>query len=129
MKTNTIRGVLVEPMKHPRVIEIDRGLESLQELVGGYIEALTIDDEVTIICNEEGKLMGLQPNRGVFHNGELVDIICGTFFVCATPWDSEDFESLTDDQLLHYVAVYMQPEMFMRVNGKIMAIKMQGGEF
>lgn len=122
---DTIKVVLVEPMKYPRVVEIDRGLESMQKVVGGYIEALPIADEVSIVCNEEAKLEGLPPNRGVYHKGELVDIICGTFFVCSAPYYSHSFESLTDDQLEHYAKVYHHPELFFRTADGIKSYKLQ----
>ena len=38
-------------------------LSELQKLVGGYIEVAYSDDERQIVCNEEGKLMGLSINR------------------------------------------------------------------
>ena len=38
--------------------EIENTLEDLQELVGGYIEAVTIEEGV-VICNEEGLIKGL----------------------------------------------------------------------
>ena len=119
-----IKVVLVEPMKRPRVIEIERGLESMQKIVGGYIEALPLEDEVSIVCNEEAKLEGLTPNRGIFYEGQLVDIICGTFFVCATPWNSVNFEGLTDEQAERYAAMYKHPEMFIRTAKGISYIKL-----
>jgi hypothetical protein len=36
-------------------------------------------------------------NRAIFYEGELIEIIAGTFFICADPWDSETFESLTNE--------------------------------
>lgn len=41
---------------------IDNTLESLQEYVGGYIEAVSIGHGVTVICNEDGRLLGLPYN-------------------------------------------------------------------
>ena len=38
-------------------------LEDLQTLVGGYIETVFISAKADGIVNEEGKLMGLRPNR------------------------------------------------------------------
>ena len=35
-------------------------------------------------------------------DGNIYDIIAGTFFLCGAPPDSEDFTSLTDEQLAHY---------------------------
>ena len=44
----------------PRVI--DNTLEELQATVGGYIETVTFASGATVICNEEGRLMGLEHN-------------------------------------------------------------------
>lgn len=38
------------------------GYDPLSEAVGGWIECVPSDDRVTIWCNEEGKLNGLQYN-------------------------------------------------------------------
>ena len=35
-------------------------------------------------------------------DGNIYDIIAGTFFLCGAPPDGEDFTSLTDEQLAHY---------------------------
>ena len=57
--------LLVEPMREPRAVQIESGLESLQKAVGGYIEAVyPFDDPVAVIVNDEGKINGRPPNRG-----------------------------------------------------------------
>lgn len=41
-------------------------LDTLQDIVGGYIETMTFrcgEDFFTLVCNEEGKLMGLPYNH------------------------------------------------------------------
>lgn len=49
----------VRPKHYPEVIDIDCSLESLQKEVEGPIQAVyPWDDEVALICNEEGKLHG-----------------------------------------------------------------------
>lgn len=58
----TIRVVVIEPTKPPELREIETGLEPLQELVGGYIEMLFIDEECHGWVNDEGKRLGLTPN-------------------------------------------------------------------
>jgi len=45
-----------------REIVVQNKLETLQELVGGYIETVTIRPGVVVICNEEGRITGLDPN-------------------------------------------------------------------
>ena len=52
-----MRVLIIEPRKCPHVAEIDGSLKSMQEIVGGYIEAICpFADKVAIVCNEEGKL-------------------------------------------------------------------------
>ena len=79
----TIRVVYVEPGKESRTIEIRDDLNEMQSLVGGHIEEyMPFDDEVAVICNEEGKITGLPLNRGIENeNGQLIEIIAGPFFV------------------------------------------------
>ena len=70
-----ISVLLVEPNKYPKMIEIDDTLEAMQAVVGGDIEEyMPFEDEVAIICNEEGKLIGLPPNRAVYAEPETVEL-------------------------------------------------------
>ena len=56
-KRKKMNVLIVEPGKHPRLADIDESLESLQKIVGGYIEAIYLfEDEIAIICDEELKL-------------------------------------------------------------------------
>ena len=52
----------------------------------------------------------------------MYDIICGTFFLCAAPPDSENFESLTEEQIDRYTRLFRYPEVFLRFNGRIVAV-------
>ena len=57
MNDSKIKVLLVEPEKYPKEIVIDDSLEAMQEVVGGDIEEyMPYDDDVAIICNEEGKV-------------------------------------------------------------------------
>ena len=56
-----MKAIRKKPGCKPEVIDIDNTLEALQAEVGGYIEAVTIADAV-IICNEEGRILGLPHN-------------------------------------------------------------------
>lgn len=65
-KPNLIYVVLCEPGKKACITTIHNTLESLQQIVGGYIEAVyPFDNPVVIICNEEGKIIGLELNRAL----------------------------------------------------------------
>ena len=70
-----ISVLLVEPDRYPRMIEIDDTLEAMQAVVGGDIEEyMPFEDEVAIVCHEEGKLIGLPPNRAVYAEPETVEL-------------------------------------------------------
>ena len=106
-KNNTIRVLVVEPGKAPYTAEIPSGLESLQHQVGGLIQALYPfkDLAAAIICNDEGKLLGLPWNRPLYdEDGNIYDIIAGTFLVVGLTED--DFGSLTDEQIRRYTEFF-----------------------
>ena len=94
-----LKCLLVEPYELPKEIEIDNTLEAKQKLVGGYIEQafLPKDDSVVLICNEEGKINGMKPNRDIGH-----DIIFGPFLIVGNDYENGDFKSLTENQILKY---------------------------
>ena len=116
--------VVVEPKKKPMVQDIDAGLESMQKIVGGSIQAIyPFDEPVALICNEEGKLLNLPLNRALRDNeGNVYDIISGTFFVCAAPPDSDHFAGLNDQQAKTYLERFSMPEMFLNVGGALFVL-------
>ena len=72
MKENQILICVKEPGENPRVEPLfDNTLEAFQKAVGGYIETVTIAEDLVLICNEEGRLRGLPYNA----------TICGVPFV------------------------------------------------
>lgn len=102
--------VKVEPGKKAQLVKIKNSLEGMQAVVGGLIQAISpFDDEVVLVCNEEGKMLGLPLNRTLQGTG---DIICGTFFICGAPADAEEFDSLTKEQLVKYYKMFEFPERF-----------------
>ena len=103
-----MRVLIVEPLKAPYTAEIDGSLDSMQEIVGGLIQVIyPFNDPVALICNDEGKLMGLPLNRPLTDcNGDIYDIIAGTFFLCAAPTDSDSFGSLTEEQIGKFTNYY-----------------------
>lgn len=108
----SIDVLVVEADKHPYVATIPDTLEAKQEMVGGYIEAVyPFRDTVCCICNDEGKLMGLEPNRMLWdEQGDPYDVLCGTFLV--TGLGEEDFKSLTQDEIDKYSERFWNPEFF-----------------
>ena len=62
MKEKEITVLKVEPGKSPETVTMPNTLDAMQKMVGGYIEVLPLSD-VCLVCNEDGKLMGLEGNR------------------------------------------------------------------
>lgn len=119
-KEETIRVLLLEPGKLARVADIDSSLEGLQKTVNGLIEAAyPFEEEVCIICNEEGKLNGMPLNRAIRCEGQITDIIAGPCFVCSC--DKASFGSLTEAQQQKYLKMFKYPEHFLKINNQIAA--------
>ena len=112
---NTIRVVLVEPGKLARIAKVGTTLDAMQRTVGGDIEAYyPFEEQVCIVCNEEGKINGLPLNRAIrdADTGDIADIIAGTFFICDC--SGECFGSLSTEQQKRYQEKYRLPERFFR---------------
>lgn len=123
----TIKVLKVEPDKAPELIEMKNELEAMQEIVGGYIEVFPLADDVAIVCNEEGKINGLPLNRPIYHNGEIVEIIAGTFFIAGDDISIGEFVSLTDEQIAQYKKQFFSPVTFMKIGREIIAVPLHGG--
>ena len=108
MKETKIKALKIKPGMHPCVVELNNDLDSLQKAVSigapeqGLIEFVYLGDNVSILCNEEGKLIGLQPNR-VLGN----DILCGVFYVCGQD-RCGNLTSLNEDAVKHYTEVFAE---------------------
>lgn len=86
-----MRVIVKEPAQSPVQITIDGSLESLQHLVGGYIEHVKFTDNIGILVDEEGKLKGLQTN---FFLPSIRDELAGT--VVFVGEDGEEFADVPE---------------------------------
>ncbi len=122
MSDEKMRVVICEPGMLARAAEIGTSLEDLQRAVGGLIEAAyPFEEEVAIVCNEEGKINGMPLNRSLKDaDGRIYDIIAGPFFVCGL--GEEDFCSLSDEQIGKYTDFFQKPEHFFRSGAGIEAV-------
>jgi len=83
-RPKTIDVVLVEPGMQARQARIPANLEGMQATVKGSIEAFyPFEEQVCIVCNEEGKITDLPLNRAVYSEPEEVDMtyheLCAKF--------------------------------------------------
>ena len=122
-----ITVVACYPGKQAVVTRIQNTLEAKQAFVGGYIQAVyPFDDPVALVVNEEGKLKGMEPCRALMdEEGNIYDIIVGPFLICGL--DDEGFVSLTPQQQKEYLAMFRCPQMFVMLNGEMIAIPFEEG--
>ena len=122
------RVVLVEPMKAARITELELSLENMQKTVGGLIQAVyPWEDTAVLVCNDEGKLLGLPLNRALEDSeGNIYDIVAGTFFICGIDGDG-NFVGLTDEQAALYSEKFRWPQSFTRKpDGTIYIVEYRG---
>lgn len=86
-----ITVVIKEPGKKAYSKEIEDDLEVYQNILGGYLETAGFDKNQILLCDEEGKLKGYEPNLLV-----PGDVIVGTVIVVGT--EREEFRSLTPEE-------------------------------
>lgn len=119
-----LRVLYIEPNKLPEVRIINNDLETLQHTVAYGEDALIEmayllnDNNVVLVCNEEGKINDMKPNRDIGH-----DIIYGPFFIVADDRDSGEFKSLSDEQILKY-KMFFDKNSIIRTENKLTALRM-----
>lgn len=85
----------------------------MQNTVGGLIQAIyPFEDQVAVVCNEEGLLLDLPFNRSM--EGGYGGVF-GTFFVCGL--GKEDFCSLTPEQMKTYKEKFHHAELLLGICG------------
>lgn len=80
-----IRVLIKEPGKTAEMRTIENTLESLQKIVGGYIETVTMFADLVVICNEEGRI-----NAMPFNCQFLGSLFFGTIILAGV--DGEEFD-------------------------------------
>ena len=119
---NSLTVLVVAPGEKPSVVTIPAGLDSLYNQVGEPIQAIyPFEEPVGIVCNDNGKINGMQLNRALRDDeNSIYDIVSGTFLVVGL--GEEDFCSLTPEQIEKYSEHFAEPEMFFMLDGVIQAI-------
>ena len=107
-----MKVLVVEPYYAPYEKEIN-GLHEMQAVVGGLIQPIyPYQEQVTVVCNEEGLIRGLPFNRSV--EGGYGGVF-GTFFVCGLT--EENFCSLTPEQMERFKKKFHNAEILIDAKG------------
>lgn len=117
--------LIVAPNQAPQPAEITGTLEEMQQIVGGLIDAVyPFAEPVALICNDEGKLLGMPLNRALYDpdTDKMYDTIAGTFFLCGCSPESDCFTSLSEEQIARYAERFHDPETFIRVGNEVVAL-------
>lgn len=119
-----MKVLLLEPGKYAQEIEMDGSLESMQNLVGGSIEAVyPFEDPVAVVCDDEGLLKQRVLNRAFTED----IVIAGTCFVCGI--GESDFISLSDNLMEQYKRKYYYPELFLRDGNQLQVVQVHEPEW
>ena len=115
-----LRALLIKENELPVEVEIPNTLSSLQKQVEGLIEYYYMPDieDAVIICNEEGKINGMGPNREVGR-----DIIFGPFLIVGDDAEIGESRSLTDEQISKFKDMFNEKSIA-RTYDKIAKIKL-----
>lgn len=124
-----IKVVIIETGKAPRITTISKGLESMQKVVGGYVEAVDLSGKATLWCNEEGLVIPLPFNRALRENdrnraldphtgdrGSIISLLHGTLLITGVDAEGET-TGLDDADAKHYSALFATPETLIIVDG------------
>ncbi len=112
MREFAIEVLLVEAGERPRKEIIFNSIEDFKIIVNectafpADAEIVEIEENVALVRNEEGVLLGLKGNRRI---GD--EIIAGTFFVAGIDDDGE-ITSLSDDKIEKYRKRFWRIEKF-----------------
>lgn len=115
--------LVVEPNELPIEKKIPNTLEAQQEIVGGYIECMDIhrkgDRVISIVLNEEGKLIDLEPNRLmaiVGRDGNVyTDMLVGTIFIQAYDMSDGSSVGLTKKEVEEYTEIFSRKSILIKV--------------
>ena len=116
MTQKEITVLMVEPGQHPKVTTLKDDLDSLQKAVSigadyqGLIEFVSLGNGDCIMCNEEGKQIGLEGNRRLGN-----DILVGVFYIMSENEEGE-LISLTESKIKRYTNLFWEPESFDRAD-------------
>lgn len=110
-----VKVILAQPGQPACIVDMVLSLENMQKTVGGMIQGIyPWEDKVALVCNDEGKLLGMSPNRALEdEDGRVYDIVHGTFFICGLSEDN--FAGLSDELARKYLKKFRNPQTFVRM--------------
>ena len=118
-----MRVGMVEVGRKACEMELEDSLASMQRAVGGLIQAVYEPGgrDAALICNDEGKLLGLPLNRALRdEDGQMYDAVARDFLVVGL--GEEDFASLPPEIAQKYEQLFHQPEAFLKLGNRLLVL-------
>lgn len=94
MRVNTEDGTVYKGY----IGSMENTLKAKQKYVGGLIQVVSLNSDIVVICNDEGKLEGLPPNRVFMEGSEPVDIFVGNILAVRHGREG-DFTSIHEEDI------------------------------
>lgn len=118
-----MKVLLVEPGKHPRVVDIEHTLEEMYRILECDTITATYpwEDYVALVCDDEGLFKDNPWNRVV----DKYTTIRGNFFICGLSED--DFSDLPDDLMKKYMRKFWIPQAFIPTSQGMIVIHVDDG--
>ena len=101
MTDNMLKVLVIPIYDEPYICEIDDDLKKMQDMLMGCIDVVRFASNALIVCNKEGEILNMTPNR-IVTIGRQQFVIRGNFFIVGCSKDSEDFLSLSDEDAKKY---------------------------
>ncbi len=93
-------------------MEFEEGYRQLQKLVEGTFEMPYLFEDVDVVINDEGKINGMLPNRFLFLEGRLVDILFGNIVIVDSDREGNTI-SLSEEKRKHYEEIFRNDAVFL----------------
>lgn len=124
-----MKVLMVEPHKNAYESDIGNDLKQCRKQQAAQQKpAYFFEEPVSLVCNEEGKINGLELNRSVRNeDNEIMDIVAGTFFICGL--NEDNFDSLTSEHMEKFKKMFLNPEIFMKTYDGIKSRKVSESYF
>lgn len=95
-----IQVVILRPHRTPQITEIEDDVLAYQKIVDGYIEAVSIGNELTALVNEDGKMLGMSPNFDIGYTTLVGNVIV------VRDRGGVSYESLSAPQIKEVLRIY-----------------------